>query len=785
MILRPFTHWLMSATIGTVLSVHSVSFAAPVDLPENALPGKQIIKQVQIIMTGGASVAENRIRANMATREGGPFSDEMMERDIKNLYATGLVENVEMSAQEVAGGVKVIVKVSGRGIIGEVTFAGNSVVDSGKLKDAVELKVGESVEESKLFAGQNKIRELYAKKGFADVSVSYKSQPINEKQGFIRVVYAISEGQKGIINAIKFEGMTAMKESILRDKMKLKKKQFYNIWGKAGKLDNDAMQEDIRTIERAIQDKGYVYAKVLQVRREPVKDDRVNLIFVIDQGRRFSISEVALEGNKVFTKEELAPALRSAAGRAYSATGISDDEKMITDYYGSRGYADAHVETSVVQAGGESVKVICRVSEGEKSFVRKINISGNEKTQDRVIRREVAVSPGDEYNTVRVEKSRNRLQQMGYFSQVDIRPNGTGTPGYKDLQVDVKEQSTGSINLGAGFSSIDSLTGFLDLTETNFDITNWKGHLKGGGQRFYLGIKAGNKRRDFEISLTEPWFLGHRLSVGANVFYHELYYLSPNDLYKERQFGGAIPIRKPIGEHSYLDLRFTAQKVEIYGISPKASPEIKAEEGKFFESKLDLAFVHDTRDSLFLTRYGHKLEVGATLIGKVIGGDVDAYGFHASGSQYFNLPGDLILSFDGAASSMDSQGGSGLPIFERLFLGGASNLRGFKYRDVGPKDASGEPLGGTSSVYGSVELNFPILGDRENPKARGAVFYDVGRVSGGPGTLGGGWNSDFGLGLRLYLIPGTPIRIDVGFPTSSDSFNNNSAQFNFNLGYKF
>ncbi|MEI6536372.1 MAG: outer membrane protein assembly factor BamA, partial [Verrucomicrobiaceae bacterium] len=679
--------------------------------------------------------------------------------------------------------IKVIVKVSGRGVIGDVNFAGNSIVDSKKLKDTVELKVGESVDESKLFAGQNKIRELYAKKGFADVTISYKTQPINEKQGFVRVTYAIAEGQKGIINAIRFEGLSALKESVLLDKMKLKKKQFYQLWGKAGKLDNDSLQEDIRTVERAIQDKGYVYAKVLQVRREPVEGDRVNLVFVIDQGRHFGIAEVDIEGNKVFTKEELAPALRSAVGKSYSATGISDDEKMIADYYGTRGYADTHVETSVLPSGQDNVKVSYRVTEGEKSFVRKLNISGNEKTQDRVIRREATVAPGDEYNTVRVEKMRSRLQQMGYFSQVDIRPNGTGTPGYKDIQVDVVEKSTGSINLGAGFSSIDSLTGFLDLTETNFDVTNWHGHLKGGGQRFYLGAKVGDKRRDFEISLTEPWFLGQRLSVGADIFYHELFYLSPNDYYNERQYGGAISIRKPIGEHPYLDMRYTAQKVSIYDIDPAAGPLIKAEAGDFFENKIDLAFVHDTRDSLFLTRKGHKIDVGTTLIG---GGDVEAYGFHATGSQFFNLPGDMILSIEGSASNIQSSNSNEVPIFERLFLGGASNLRGFKYRDVGPKELEGgEPLGGTSSVYGSIELNFPILGERDSPKARGAVFYDVGKVSGGPGTLGGGWNSDVGIGLRLYLIPGTPIRLDVGFPTSSDAFNDNGPQFNFNLGYKF
>ncbi len=274
--------------------------------------------------------------------------------------------------------------------------------------------------------------------------------------------------------------------------------------------------------------------------------------------------------------------------------------------------------------------------------------------------------------------------------------------------------------------------------------------------------------------------------LAANLFYRELLYLSPNDEYDQREYGGTLALRKPIGEHAYVDLAYTLQDVKIYDIDDDASEQIQAEAGSYLQSRLVLSVAHDTRDSFTLTRTGHRVEVGGEASGIFLGGDVDLLGVRASAAQFFNLPGDLILSFTGAANSISNQGDSDdTPIFTRLFLGGATNLRGFEYRDVGPKDETGEPLGGDTSFWGSVELDFPILGGRDDPKLRGAVFYDVGKVTGGPGKFGGGMNSDVGLGLRIFLLPGTPIRVDVGFPVSSDEYNDNGARFNFQLGYRF
>jgi outer membrane protein insertion porin family len=775
MTLNKMIRYTLALFVAGALPAFSVNAQAPA---EGSLPAGRIVKEVQVISVGGAQIDASRIIANMATREGGPYDEDAVDRDIKNLYTSGLVENVEITTQNVSGGVRVVVKVTGRGAVGEVTFVGNSVIDSDKLRKSVEVKVNEPVDEAKLFAGANKIRESYAKKGYADVAVDYRIETL-PTAGFVRVVYTVTEGERGIINDIRFEGLTALKESTLRSKMQLKEKRPWHIWGKSGKLNNDGLQEDIRTVERAVQDEGYVYAKVIQVRREPVKADSVDLVFVIDEGRQYSVAEVAMEGNTVFTLDELTPALIMESGGAYSATDISKDEKMLTDYYGSRGYADARIDTSVVPATDSSVKILYRVSEGEKSYINKINIAGNSKTKDHVIRRELAFAPGEEFNTVRIEASKSRLTNMGYFSQVDFRNNPTGTPGFKDIDIAVTEQSTGAINIGAGFSSIDSLVGFFSLTQTNFDVTNWP-NFTGAGQRFNLDIRYGDKRRDASISLVEPWFMGQRLSLGGELFYRDLYYLS--DDYDQQNYGAAINLRKPLGEHAYAEISYTIQKIKIHEIDDEASEAIRAEEGDFLQSKLDFTLVHDTRDSVYLTRKGHKVSGGALVSGDFLGGDVDVYGFNFEAAQYVSLPFDMIFSAEGAVRTVDSWGGGegGVPIFERLFLGGANNLRGFDYRDVGPKDENGEPLGGLTSAYATLELSFPII-----EKIRGAVFYDVGMVSGDSYDWGGDINSDVGVGLRLFFLPTGPIRLDFAVPVQADEENDSGGKFNFNLGYRF
>lgn len=780
--MMPGAHTIVKRSLIPLLAVALVSMIPTVgsaqELVAAAESAGKVVKNIRVEFVGPQSLDESRVRAQMSLREGEVYSQDREEQDLRNLYGTGAIENVDIVATDVTGGVNVVVRIIGRGAVGTLAFSGNTVFDDARLRKEIEVKPGDPVDEAKLAAAQVKIRELYEKRGFSDVLIAYSTQP-DTKEGFTAVIFNIEEGARGIIDDIRFEGNTVVKDGALRKVLKSKKKAFWRLWGKAGKLDNQALQEDVKAVEGVFQDKGYVYAKVTEVRREPTKDNRIVLVFVIVEGDKYDVSEVALEGVEVFSLAEISPGISSEAGFPFSGSLVRADETMIKDYYGSRGYADARVETSILSGGPGQVKILYRVTEGEKSFLRKVNIAGNTVTQDRVIRRELPFSPGEEMNTVKMKAGENRLKNMNYFSAIDMRSLDTGAPGFKDINIDVVEQPTGTINFGAGFSSIDSLVGFIDLTQTNFDITDWPS-FRGAGQRFNMNARFGLQRRDFSMSLMEPWFLGQKLAFTTNLFYRNLFFLS--DRFDQTEAGASVGLRKQAGEHSYFDVTYTLQNITIDGIDPNASEIIKAEEGDYLQSKIDFTFVHDTRDNLFIPRKGHKLEFGAMTSGSFLGGDADVYGLNFQGAQYINLPGDTILSFEGALRTVDSWGGgeNGVPIFERLFLGGANNLRGFDFREVGPKDETGEHIGGGTSAYLTVEYTFPIM-----EKVRGAVFYDVGFVNMDAYDLStADLNSNVGVGLRLFLPIG-PIRVDFGVPTKADEFNDSSGRFQFNVGYKF
>ena len=771
---------LLSIVAITLLVATTQQALAQTGLP--AAPSvKKIVQDVQVVIKGAVKLDENRIRSQLSTRVGQPFSNESVERDIRALYSTGAVENLDIQAVDVAGGVKVIVEIIGRGGIAEINFIGNTAIDNSKLRKDIAIKVGDPVDDIKLSAAQQKIVEVYEKKGFSDVIASYDITP-SAREGFSTVTFKIDEGARGIIHDIRFEGNTAIKSRVLRGQIKSQEHHIWNLWGKKGKLSNQDLQEDIKKIEQAFQDKGFVYAKVTEVRREPVSSKQMDLVYVINEGAKYDVSAVKISGNTIFTNDVLMQGIKTEPGFPYVGSFIKADEKMVQDYYGSRGYADARVETSILETSAGQVAVAYNIVEGTKSYISKVNISGNSVTKDEVIRRELPFAPGEELNTVKIEAGKNRLQNLNYFSSVDMRNTPTTAPGYKDVDINVQEQSTGTVNFGAGFSSIDSITGFIQVTQTNFDINDWK-DFRGGGQRFNANIRAGALRRDVTISWTEPWFLGRELALTVEAFYHNLFYLS--NFFNQTNVGVSAGLRKRLGEHAYIESTYTLQDVTVGDIASGASALIAQEKGSYLQSKIDTNFVHDTRDSVFITRSGHKLEAGILLSG--LGGDVPVYGANIGGQQYFNLPGDTILSFEGMFRVVNSWNNDRVPIFERQFLGGANNLRGFNFRHAGPKDATGEPIGGLTSIYASSEFSVPVHITANTEKSpRVVVFGDVGSIGGATGASygNGAIYSDAGIGLRLFLPVG-PIRVDYAVPIGKDATSGSGGRFQFNMGYKF
>ncbi len=734
------------------------------------------VKEIVVRYDGTAHVPEERILANMATKVGDALDDTGSE-DIRSLYASGLVEDVQTSVEQVRGGVRLIVKVKTLGSLGKVDFMGNSFVDNERLEREVGLEIGDPVEERLFLEGRVAILETYQEKGFSDVEVSYRTTEM--PSGRTAVVFSIDEGEQSYLRRVIFEGNAAFEDGDLRKVMKTRRKGPLSFLGKSGKIDNDQLEQDIEAVAAHYRDSGYLNAEVVSVERERVNDDTVDLRITISEGDVYSVATVAVQGVQVFTEDEIVPNLEIEAGGIYSASKIKEDTRMIRDYYGSRGYADARVNPRVNSDENQSLSVSYVVDEGDKTFINKINIGGNTKTQDKVIRRELAVAPGDDFNTVLIDISRKRIEGLMYFSEVSVLPSETSEDGFKDLNIQVEETSTGSINLGAGFSSIDNLVGFLDLEQTNFDIRNFP-NFTGAGQKFRMALKAGSERRDFQVSLVEPWFMDKRLSLGTDLFMQDRFFLS--DEYDQRNAGGDIFLRKPLGEHAFVRLEYKLQEVSIDDIEQGASDAIRAEEGDFLQSQIGISLVHDTRDSFTLPRAGHKVEAGLEFSGGFLGGDVDVYGFSLGGAQYFSLPGDTILSLEGRVKISEGIGsGDEVPIFERNFLGGSNNLRGFDYREVGPKDEFGEPLGGGTSANISLEYSAPVL-----DWMRAAVFYDAGFVNADSFDYSASdYNSNYGLGVRLFVPKIGMIRLDYGIPMETDEFNDGSGTFNFNMGYRF
>ena len=748
-------------------------------MPEGALPSAPvppIVRTIEVQYAGASTVSKEKILANMRTRVGRPYSEQVVEEDIRNLYATGNVSNVRIFGEKIKDGVKVIVVVQSKAQITEVVLVGVQQLKETRIRKEISAKPGDTLNETNLQADKEKISKYYADKGFTEVEVSYKAD-VNEKLGTAHVTFTVNEGGKTTIRSVTFEGNSAVPVKDIKKVVRTQKKGLLNFFTSgAGRVNSEQLDADVAAIRDLYQSRGYMDAKVAppQVRRD---GEKVDVAFTITEGEQYHVGKVTYIGAKVFTLEEITAGAKVKTGEVYTPQNIRADVKAVQDLYGTRGYIDFQAGANTTPAAGKTIDVTFNMDEGVQSYLEHINITGNTRTKDKVIRRELPLTPGEVFNTVRVDAGKQRLMNLNYFSKVDTYPADTLVPGRKDLNVLVEEKRTGSFNFGAGFSSIDSLLGFAEITQGNFDITRWP-YFTGGGQKFRMRIQYGTKRKDFVLSLTEPYFLDREIALGGEVFYREASFVS--SVYDERRYGGDISVRKRLAEFLAGRFSYNLQDIEIFNVASDASATIKSQEGTYLESRLSGGLTHDTRDSVFLTRHGHRVDFSAFVAGGFLGGNVDNYGFDLEGSQYFLLPHDVILTFNGEVAGVDNwAGGNNVPIFNKLFLGGANNLRGFKFRDAGPKDVDGEPIGGNSLWRITVELTAPVV-----DKVRAAIFYDMGSVAESAYSFSGTVNSDVGVGVRLDLPIG-PVRIDYAFPMQKDEFTSGSGRFNFNIGYQF
>ena len=766
-----------------------------------------IVNDIVVETVGAPSISKDRVLANLATKVGQPYSERTAEQDVRALYATGGVSNVRLFAEPLGNGVRVTVLLQGRPVVEEVIIEGAEQIPLSRVRRDLKVKPGDVVDEERIEQDRQKVLELYEDRNYAEVDVQYRVQEI-PGQNRARVIFAISEGPKLVVRRISFVGNDSVLARDIRKVMKTKPLDLLSFFNKSGRLMPVQMEEDRAAIQTLYQNRGFADVDVDDIQTQSLARDGVELIVTIREGTQYRVNSVRVDGVNIVPDSEVAGLLKMGSGQLFTPKGMGDDLKAMRDFYGSRGYVDMTAVPEVYPAGPGAVDVSYRLDEGVQSYLNLVNIQGNTRTKDRVIRRELAVKPGDVFDTTLVDLSKRRLDNLNYFSRVETQPTDTVVPGRKDLNVIVEEKRTGSFNFGAGFSTIDSLIGFAELQQSNFDITNWP-NFTGGGQRFRARAQYGLLRSDFVISLTEPWFLGYKLSAGVEAYYRNANFLS--DVYAQENAGFALQTRQQVWRALSARTEYRFERVVIYDVdnnlyddyyggetvfggfsgNGKSGPVIKDAEGTYYKSAITGSLVWDTRDSLFLTRKGELVELTGFVAGGFLGGTVQDYGLSLEAAKYFPLPWDLIFLVKGQLAVVDGWGGSqnsgsddnygnGVPIFDRLYLGGANNMRGFNFREVGPVDVDDNPIGGNSLGYITLELTFPIIS-----RVRGAVFTDAGFVNVDPYDFGtAGSNVDVGIGLRLDLPIG-PIRVDYGIPVVYDSWNGPPGKFNFNIGYQF
>lgn len=753
--------------------------------PELLYAGKTI-KNVTMRYRGtGKTVVEARLLNMIATQPGTKYTPETVDKDLERLLKSGLVGGNTTVAVEADGDqVNVFFELATQNLLGGVGFKGNNRFEHWDLAEECGLKGGQAISDKALSEAINKLRTYYHDARYPDAQVSYHYQK-TERPGYVDVIFNINEGKRANIINIDFIGNENIDSAALRQVMKTKEKGWLTWITKSGQIDREVVEDDLAELVTHYRNKGYLRAKLTKVQylnHGDADDKKLTLQITVDEGKRYKVNKIVFGPTSVFTAEELVPGLSMYDGDYYSGKKVADDITMLRRYYGSRGYADAEIIPDIQEVGTDKngyglINVTYKITEGSPYRVGNIRLTGNVSTKDYVVRQELPLQSNDPLNSVDLETAQKRIENLGYFDMVDVSQTASERAGYRDVNIEVREKRTGMVNFGLAVSSVESVYLFSSVTQSNFDLFDWS-TFKGGGQRFTVDARIGTETRDAGIHWLDPWFLHRKLAFGTDVFYSDSSYYS--DYYDQTNYGFAVSLREAIGELSSIKLEY---RLEKYEIDPDGNAPLffQEQEGDSLRSHIELSYLLDTRDAQITTRKGGKLELIAGYSG--LGGDVKTYNFGVNGSYYWNLRGDTIFSINAGAATVDASNGEDVPIYERLYLGGPYNLRGFRFRDVAPFNTAlsgDETMGGRTSLYCQFEYTIPII-----EEVRFAVFYDIGVVNKDAFDFNtSNVASDWGIGLRLNLPIG-PLAVDYAIPVKTGNAVDDDAQFQFYMNYSF
>jgi len=711
----------------------------------------------EIAVDGNQRIETGTILSYMLIKEGDAYNERRVDRSLKSLFGSGLFADVTIRSQ----GETLIVTVVENPVINRIAFEGNKTLDSDDIKHEISLRPRVIYTRTKVQNDVKRILTLYRRKGRFAATVEPKV--IQQPQNRVDLVFEISEGKWTEVRNIRFIGNREYSDARLREIVRTRETRWYRFLSSDDNYDPDRLTLDRELLRRFYLSAGYADFRVASAIAE-LTPDRKNFFisFTVEEGERYSFGDVKLDINLRDLKEEsIADVVEIDKGDWYNVDQVEETIDDLTNAVGGLGFSFVDIRPRIKRnREDKTVSVTFEINEGPRIFVERIDIEGNVRTSDEVIRREFRLVEGDAFNPAKLRRSRQRLQNLDFFETVNVEQVPGDGPDKTTVKVDVQEKSTGSLNFGFGFSTTSGPLADIGLSERN---------LLGRGQ--FVSIKAtlAARKTELDFSFTEPYFLGRDIAAGFDLFRTTRDQQDASS-YDSKDTGLNLRAGYPITEKLRQSWSYTAKLVEVKNVNDSASQYIKAEAGEQFLSKVSHNLVYDVRDNIRVPTEGYVIKLSNGLAG--FGGERRYLSNKLSGGRYFPLYDQWVLSIGGAVGYVVGIG-QDVNLTDRFTIGG-DDLRGFATSGVGPRDsATDDSLGGDWMYKASAELLFP-LGLPEELGVSGKVFTDLGSVGGiSPGGANindtGSVRLSIGTGI-LWISPFGPVGMDFGFPLIKEDF---------------
>ncbi len=731
-------------------------------------------KVVEIRIDGNQRIEADAIRRLIKTAPGDIYSVKGLSEDLKSVFAMGYFDDVRVEADDVPEGKTIIFRVQEKRTIRRIKIEGNRVYDDEKIEENLTIKTGSILNIYQIQNNLQRIEELYKEKNYHNVKVTYKviEQPNNQAD----IEFIIAEGAKVLVKNITFVGNQGFDAKVLKKQISTSEKGFFSFLTDSGELDTDKLNQDVAQLEAFYQNNGYIRARI----GEPLvefKESWIDITFKVEEGPRYKVGTVDIQGDLIFPRELLLSKIKLNEQEYYNRTALRNDLLALGDLYADEGYAHVDVAPRINEDSERLVvDIVYDIRKGSQVFFEEIVITGNTKTRDKVIRRQLEVYEQGLYSGSRLKRSVRNLYRLDYFQDVQVNTVRGSADDKMVLKVDVKEKSTGQFSFGGGYSNIEKIFLVGSVSQRN---------LFGRGQILNVKAELGSRTTRFTVGFTEPWLFDIPLTAGFRLYNWETTY----DEYKRDSRGGAITLGYPVFRDTRFSISFVhdnAKVVDVTEAAPDSIKQLYSEFGseRYLTNSIVGSIRYDTRDRIFSATEGSDHRISAEYAG--LGGDIGFTKIEGQLARYFPLFWEFTFYARAKGGIVKENPPLLLPDYEKFYLSGFNSVRGYEEDEIQPT-VNGNVVGGDKFVIGNIELIHPLVKD---VGLDGFVFFDIGSVvdSENPDPTQRSINSStlresVGFGFR-WNSPMGPIALAYGYKLDPQE-GEKSGNWEFALGAAF